>query len=280
MADQEQAKAAPRDPALAVDGEIWLRRGQAWLGGRARIALLSAIGQSGSITRAAKAVGISYKTAWESVDAMNHLAGEDLIVRASGGRGGGGTALTERGERLIAAFAQLEAEHEAFLRRIEARFHTTIAGADEDWKLIRRLSMKASARNQFAGRIVTITQGALDEAIEIELPDGLRLVATITQSSRERLELAPGSEVHALIKAPSVTLALGTARLSAENVWPGTVARIVMGPVNAEVVVECAPATRVAASVPASSVARLGLASGQAVSAVFSASSVILAVED
>ncbi|MCA8155221.1 LysR family transcriptional regulator, partial [Burkholderia contaminans] len=68
----------PSAEPLELGGELWLRAGEQTLGGATRIALLAAIGDTGSITRAAKAVGLSYKAAWDAVDTMNNLAGEPL----------------------------------------------------------------------------------------------------------------------------------------------------------------------------------------------------------
>ena len=62
--------------------------------GDTRIRLLEAIDQHGSISQAAKAVPISYKAAWDAVDAMNNLADQPLVVRSTGGKNGGGTQLT------------------------------------------------------------------------------------------------------------------------------------------------------------------------------------------
>lgn len=61
-----------------------------------RIALLAQIAELGSITRAAKAVGISYKGAWDAIDELNNLAERPLVERSVGGKGGGGARLTAR----------------------------------------------------------------------------------------------------------------------------------------------------------------------------------------
>ena len=66
------------------------------LGGQGRMALLALVGTHGSITHAAKAMGMSYKAAWDAIDTMNNLAGEPLVERLTGGKGGGGTRLTTR----------------------------------------------------------------------------------------------------------------------------------------------------------------------------------------
>ncbi|HRL99104.1 MAG TPA: LysR family transcriptional regulator, partial [Acidovorax sp.] len=62
-----------------------------------RIDILKQIGGTGSISQAARVVGVSYKAAWQAVDTLTNLAGAPLVVRAVGGAGGGGAQLTEAG---------------------------------------------------------------------------------------------------------------------------------------------------------------------------------------
>ncbi|MEZ5579956.1 MAG: LysR family transcriptional regulator [Candidatus Competibacteraceae bacterium] len=79
------------------------REGCGYLGA-GRVELLEHIDECGSIARAAKRMGMSYKTAWDAVEAMNNLADRPLVVRATGGKGGGGTQLTdlrEAGDRRL-----------------------------------------------------------------------------------------------------------------------------------------------------------------------------------
>src|SRR5690606_36764663 len=85
-------------PSMDVRGLIWLAYDDENFGGPGRIALLEAIGSDGSITRAARRVGLSYKAAWDAIYRMNNLAGEPLVSRVTGGKGGGSTRLTARGE--------------------------------------------------------------------------------------------------------------------------------------------------------------------------------------
>src|SRR3546814_19481874 len=96
---------------LELDGSIWLRAGAQTWGGKSRIDLLTQIDATGSISAAARVVGMSYKGAWDAIDAMNNLAGEPLVLRATGGKGGGGARLTERAHKLVATFRALEPEH-------------------------------------------------------------------------------------------------------------------------------------------------------------------------
>jgi molybdate transport system regulatory protein len=265
--------------ALELGGSVWLRAGRETLGGAARIALLAAIGDTGSITGAAKAVGMSYKAAWDAVDTMNNLAGEPLVVSATGGKGGGGTTLTPRAVRLIETFRAVEHEHRKFIERASA----VVDGFAGDWDLLGRIGMKTSARNQLAGTIASIKHGAVNDEVALTLPGGQTLVAVVTHESTESLGLAEGAAVFALIKASWVILLVDDAggaplRISARNQLRGTVSKITRGAVNAEVSLALSGGVVVTAIVTNESVDALGLADGVPAVAAFKASSVILGV--
>jgi molybdopterin-binding protein len=68
--------------------------------------------------------------------------------------------------------------------------------------------MKLSARNMLRGKVSSITTGAVNSEVEIELPDGQKVVSIITLSSVKRLGLEKGKEVYAMIKATSVMIAV------------------------------------------------------------------------
>lgn len=268
-------------PTLALDGTVWLTVGGALLGGRNRIDLLRAIAATGSITQAAKALGISYKAAWDAVDAMNNVAGGALVTRSAGGRGGGSTALTARGERLVDRYGRIEDAHRRFVERLSAEA-TDLA---QDVDLLRRLSMKTSARNHFSGTVVAVRAGAVNDEIELEIAGGRRIVAIVTKESAEGLGLVAGKQAFALVKASSVIVAteMGDARLSARNRLAGTVTRLTHGAVNDEVVLmigDAADGLTIAAVVTAQSARSLGLVEGVEATAIFKASSVIVGVPD
>ncbi|WP_250452910.1 TOBE domain-containing protein [Caballeronia sp. ATUFL_M2_KS44] len=266
----------PRD-ALGLDGSVWLKSGDETLGGAARIALLAAIRETGSITAAAKAVGLSYKAAWDAVDTMNNLAGEPLVTSATGGRGGGGTRLTASALRIIDTYYAVEREHRKFLRRVSE----AIEGFEDDWRLIGRLGLKTSARNQLAGKVTKVTRGAVNDEIELGLPGGQTIVAVVTHESTEALGLAEGGDAFALIKASWVMLMEDSpAKLSARNQLRGTVASVTRGAVNAEVTLSLDDSTTVTAIITNHSADTLGLAPGQKAVAVVKASSVIIGVND
>jgi len=278
----EESRSTPHDP-IEVGGSVWFRSGEATLGGAARIALLAAIQQTGSITGAAKAVGMSYKAAWDAIDTMNNLAGTTLVVRATGGKGGGGTTLTAKALRLIDTYRAIEREHQAFLERAGA----AIEGFAQDWRLIGRIGMKTSARNQLFGTVSKVTRGSVNDEVELTLSGGQSIVAVVTHESTGSLGLKEGVEAFALVKASWVMLMVddaegstGTMRISARNQLRGKVSSVTPGAVNAEVSLALDDATTVTAIITNESVTTLGLVQGQAAIAAFKASSVILGVTD
>ena len=75
--------------------------------GPGRLELLSLVDESGSIVKAAKAMGMSYKKAWDMVDDMNTRGKKPLVVARKGGDKGGGTELTDTGRKIIAKYSKL-----------------------------------------------------------------------------------------------------------------------------------------------------------------------------
>ena len=101
-----------------IDGRFWLSIDGRSFAGSGRIELLEQIQATGSISAAARAMRMSYKAAWDAVDAMNNLVDKPLVVRQAGGQHGGGTALTEHGRNLVKHFRGAEQEHRLFLKRM------------------------------------------------------------------------------------------------------------------------------------------------------------------
>ena len=68
--------------------------------------------------------------------------------------------------------------------------------------------MQISARNSLKGKIKSIEDGAINSQIVIELSNGTEVVSIITKDSAERLKLAEGKEVYAVVKASDVMIAV------------------------------------------------------------------------
>ncbi len=76
--------------------------------GPGKIALLEAIDREGSISAAGRALGMSYRRAWDLVDALNKLLGTAVIEASTGGYRGGGALLTDAGRQLVADYRAIE----------------------------------------------------------------------------------------------------------------------------------------------------------------------------
>ena len=266
----------PATSNSTVSGSVWLNRQNREFLGLSHIRLLKAIGETGSITKAAQTVGISYKTAWDTVNSINNLAEKPLVERMAGGKGGGGTNLTPAGLSIIEQFGILEEEHSRFLANLSRR----LVNGDNLYTLLRRISMKVSARNTFAGTVTAIIQGAVNAEVTISLKGGIPLTAVVTNGAIENLGLAVGNEAYAIIKASSVIIGtdLHDAKVSARNIFCGTISKIIEGPVNTEVDVEIGSGNTVSAVITHGSAVRLELKAGGHACAMFKASSVIIGV--
>ncbi len=247
--------------------------------GDTRIRLLEAIAVHGSISQAAKHVPLSYKAAWDAVDAMNNLSEQPLVERVTGGRQGGGTTLTEHGRRMVALYRAVEIEYQAALDRIASQIDDAGgAGTVRSFQhLLRRMAFRTSARNQLACTVSGLREGEVDYEVYLRLDDKTELKAIITRQSATTLGITIGVQVLALIKSSSVLLMTDpNQRISADNQLWGTVAGIHEGPVNSEVKIDIGASRTMVSVVTHESVQTLGLAEGSAVAAVFQASNVIL----
>ena len=90
-----------------------LMRGEDIALGPGKVDLLEAIGRAGSISAAAREMGLSYRRAWMMVDTANRCFKTPLVARSQGGAQGGGAELTDEGRAVIATFRQMQAELEA-----------------------------------------------------------------------------------------------------------------------------------------------------------------------
>ncbi|MCQ3000672.1 TOBE domain-containing protein [Pseudomonas syringae] len=184
-----------------------------------RIALLQHIAEQGSITRAAKSAGLSYKATWDAIDELNNLAQKPLVERSVGGRGGGGAKLSAEGERVLRLYHRLQALQAQVLEATEE-------SADLD--LLSRLTLRTSARNQLLGRIESITAHGHNDLVRLRLAGDVFINAQITHDSTLRLDLAIGIDVVALIKAGWLELqAPGHSVTNGHNFLSGAIEEVI-----------------------------------------------------
>jgi molybdate transport system regulatory protein len=100
---------------LRVAGRVWIEKGRTTYLAWGRIVLLERIREYGSISAAARSMGMGYAHAWDLVENMNRMSPSPLIVKTTGGTRGGGAVLTPCGEAAVKMFRSLVAEFQSWL---------------------------------------------------------------------------------------------------------------------------------------------------------------------
>ena len=246
--------------------------------GRDRIRLLEAVAQAGSISGAARSIGITYKAAWDAIDAVNNLFGRPLVSAQAGGKRGGGAVVTPEGVRVIQTFHRLEAELARTFQTVAPELSGTgLSATHLMWSLL----MRTSARNALRCIVIAVVEGLVNAEILLELAEGTVLTAVITRDSVRDLELRVGREAVALIKSSFVMLAPvnEVGRTSARNRIHGIVSRREDGGVNTEIVLDIGGGKTLTAVITTTSANELGLEVGAHALALIDAAHVILAVD-
>ncbi len=108
---------------LGAVAHVWFERQGAPLLGEREAALLDAIEDSHSIKEAARATGMSYRTAWARIQAMERTLGMPVVLSRAGGPGGGTTTLTDDTRALLRIFTTL---HRRVADQVTHEFQSTL----------------------------------------------------------------------------------------------------------------------------------------------------------
>ncbi|HMK89147.1 MAG TPA: TOBE domain-containing protein [Methylocystis sp.] len=258
-----------------IDALLALRSGGRLLVGRERIKLLEAVAEHGSITKAAKAAGFSYKTAWDAVDAINNLLPSPAFVTKAGGRTGGGATVTEEGRRLIELFHRLE-ERVSHISSTIAQ--EGLSGHDEF--LLWSVGVKISSRNVFQTEVTGVRKGTVDVEVSLRVSPKSTLEAIVTNEAASELELRPGRKALALVKSSYVRVApLEGAGLGGRNLFEGKVRRRTDAEQNTELIIDIGAGKTMTAVMPRQLAEDQQLKEGAPAVASFSPRDVILAVD-
>ena len=258
-----------------LEGRFWISKSEHNFLGKGRIELLLCIEETGSITKAAKMMKMSYKAAWDTVDTMNNLSEHPLVQRVKGGKGGGGTRLTDYAKELINTYNILNEEHRHFLENLSKRINQT----DGHFKVLESMNVRISARNQLKAKITEIQKGAVESEIFLKLHDEGSFMAVITNDSLDTLGLKIGDEVYALFKANAVIISTDMSlRKSDRNRFTGTVNRISRGSFDAEVVVTLKNGNTICSTMPIDTLDELNLQNEMEVVAFCKPNSIIIGI--
>jgi molybdate transport system regulatory protein len=179
-----------------------------------RVDILRLIGNSGSISQAAREAGVSYKAAWQAIDTLTNLAGVPLVERAVGGAGGGGALLTAAGTQLLQVAGRLAEARREVLAGAAAPVH---------------IGVRTSMRNQLPCQVNKLEVKGQMVRVHLQLAGGASLVSRITKASAELLGLKKGQAVLALCKATAVQVAAEGASPAGVQALNGQALRISRG---------------------------------------------------
>ncbi|MEM0272125.1 MAG: LysR family transcriptional regulator [Thermoprotei archaeon] len=154
--------------------------------------LLRRINENGSLSAAAKIVGLSYRAAWGRIKRLENVLGRPLVVKRVGGKGGGGSRLTEDGLNLLTQFRKL-------------RKHLFNALEDQDFWA--QVGYKLSARNILPAKITAVEKGSIVSKLTLEVEAPIRLISIITNEAVESLNLHIGDDVYAVVKSTDIIVA-------------------------------------------------------------------------
>ena len=200
-----------------------------------RLDVLRRVALGGSISQAAREVGISYKAAWQAIDTLTNLSGVALVERTVGGAGGGGARITAQGLQLLRLADAL------------ALARQQVLGAfGSDAVRLGGLGLRTSMRNQLPCRVLrcaTANPGDPMAQVTLQTQGGAELTSSVTRESADLLGLAPGLAVLVMCKATAVHVVSGVpqGRVSPDAAGltcglTGTVQRLAAGTDRDEVV--------------------------------------------
>ncbi|MGC8660187.1 MAG: TOBE domain-containing protein, partial [Desulfomonilaceae bacterium] len=145
----------------------------------------------------------------------------------------------------------------------------------------RESQRKTSARNSFFGKVESILKGDIQSQIDLVTLGGASVTTVITNNSLEKLGLKIGSLVTAEIKAPWVIIEKSAIKPSstAENIFQGTVIKVVQGALTSEFIVRIQDGIEVCSLVTQRDLGKLDIKENDAVWVMFNSFAVILRVE-
>ncbi len=187
---------------MKIKSNLWFENDQKGFFGKGRIELLEQIDRHGSISAAAKAMKMSYKAAWDAVNEMNNLSSEPIVVKETGGRGGGGTVLTEKGRRTIALYKELE--------QLQSKFWDALKEVGSDLSVLEQvaahMTLRTSARNQLVGTVTGVEHSRLGSVVTLRLGGGESVEVAITRRSAEEMKIERGKKVLIILKSSWIRL--------------------------------------------------------------------------
>lgn len=255
------SKTSSPDLTLALGSEIADKR----------IDILRRLGEVGSISQAARSAGVSYKAAWQALETLSNLAGTPLIEKVVGGTGGGGAQLTQAGQQVLQGAEKLAQARAAVLAELQQNTSTANSAPN-----LQGLGLRTSMRNNLPCTVDKLQKVGATVRVLLDLGEGLRIAARITQESAQLLGLTPGMRVLALCKATGVKVGLRLKAREGRNLIDGKVTRVSRSLQGGEVSIQ----TRTGHQWVGFAAPHSGLQTGMTVCATVEESGVVIALPD
>lgn len=184
---------------MEIGTKLFFNEEQRGFLGKGRLELLKAIEEYGSISKAAKSLGMSYKKAWDNLDTMKSIAKEPLITTKIGGAGGGGSTLTPYAKDLIQRFEVTEKIFQTLAQKLKKA--NSLADIEE---LAKSIDPKISARNILEVTIQKIKKKNEDVIVYGDF-QGKKIKAKITKDAYKELALQESEKVLFAFKAHAIS---------------------------------------------------------------------------
>ena len=112
---EKKVKQLLKQGTFRVNGSLWIEGDGQRFFGPGPVELLALIESTGSISKAAKSMGMSYKKAWEIVNRINGMSAEPFVLTSIGGEDGGGSTISAEAKEMIAWYRDLRERFQLFL---------------------------------------------------------------------------------------------------------------------------------------------------------------------
>ena len=259
---------------MEIEGRIWFKKKGKNLLGNGRVELLEKIDEHGSISKASKAMKMSYKAAWDMVDAMNNLSDEPLVQKVTGGKNGGGAQVTQVGKELINTFKKFKEFYNALLLKVDEDELSN----DNHLSLIRKLHMKSSSRNMVSGHIKEFNTAEYNTKVELSISDSTSLFAIIPTATFVDMDLQKGDKAFALVQESSIMLStIEPQGISARNILKSTISALKTDAVSTEVKLSIGKNTLTSA-ISNDALESLNFKIGQEIYAIIKATDIIISI--
>ena len=169
--------------------KIWLTDGTTDIIGGGGVSLLKAIEENGSISDAARKIGMSYRFAWNYIKEIEKALGKPILKTKIGGKNGGSAELTSHAIEILKEYDKTN------------KYLVQVLNDKNHWEWI---GLKISARNRLKGIVENVDKGSVTAKVKIKIDTPVTITSVITKEAVEDLELKSGDKVEAIIKSTEV----------------------------------------------------------------------------